>query len=283
MAQVTVVGSVNLDLLAHAPALPRPGETITDATFDQHPGGKGANQALAARRMGADVRLIGCIGDDPEAVAATLLLREAGVDLSRTRTVSDAHTGIALIVVGPDGQNQIVVAPGANRSLTRADIEVSDTDVVICQLEIPVDVVASAVEQAPFSVVNCAPARPLPDGLLANCDVVVVNETERVFYGSALKDAALVVVTLGAEGAVAFQHGTEVARVPSLRVDAIDTVGAGDTFVGTLAVELASGCELDAALRMATAAGAVATTRVGAQPAIPTRAEVTARLEREVM
>jgi ribokinase len=279
MPQVTVVGSINLDLVARAPALPRPGETITDATFERHPGGKGANQALAAKRMGADVRLIGRIGDDPEADAATHLLRSDGVDLSRTKTVRDAHTGIALIVVGPDGQNQIVVAPGANRSLTPDDVEISDTDVVICQLEISVDVVACAVHQAPFSIVNCAPARPLPDGLLAACDVVVVNETERAYYGSELERARLVVVTLGAQGAVAFQRGTEVSRVPSLHVDAIDTVGAGDTFVGTLAVELASGSELDVALGIAAAAGALATTRSGAQPAIPTRAEVIARME----
>lgn len=281
MSLVTVVGSVNLDLVARAPALPRPGETITDATFEQHPGGKGANQALAARRMGADVRLIACIGDDAEGRAATHLLRGAGVDLARTRTTRDSHTGIALIVVGPDGQNQIVVAPGANRTLTLADVDLTDTEVVICQLEIPVDVVASAVEQAPFSILNCAPARPLPEGLLANCDVVVVNETERAFYGTMLEDARLVVVTLGAEGAAAFQRGTEVARVPSLRVDAIDTVGAGDTFVGTLGVELASGNELEPAMRVAAAAGAIATTRQGAQPAIPTRAEVTARMQEE--
>ena len=281
MSQVTVVGSVNLDLVARAPTLPRPGETITDATFERHPGGKGGNQALAARRMGADVRLIACIGDDPEAAAATSLLRDAGVDLSLTRIVPDRHTGIALIVVGPDGQNQIVVAPGANRTLATADVDLTDTDLVICQLEIPVEVVAWAIAQAPFSIVNCAPARSLPEGFLANCDLVVVNETERAFYGSTLEDARLVVVTLGAEGAAAFEHGTEVARVPSLRVEAIDTVGAGDTFVATLGVELASGRELDVAMAMAAAAGAVATTRQGAQPAIPTRAEVTAHMERK--
>lgn len=281
MPQITVVGSINLDLVARAPALPRPGETITDATFEQHPGGKGANQALASKRMGADVQLIGCIGDDADANAATRLLRDDGVDLSRTRTVRDEHTGIALIVVSPDGQNQIVVAPGANRMLHRADVDLAGADVVICQLEIPVDVVAWAVEQAPFSIVNCAPARPLPDGLLGACDVVVVNETERAYYGSALDQAPLVVVTLGKEGAVAFQRGTELARVPSLPVDAIDTVGAGDTFVGALGVELASGTPPERALRIAAAAGAVATTRPGAQPSIPTGAEVIARMEGE--
>ena len=279
MSQVTVVGSVNLDLMARAPALPRPGETITDATFERHPGGKGANQALAARRMGAEVSLIACVGDDAEAEIATRLLLDAGVDLSRTCVVADAATGVALIVVGPDGQNQIVVAPGANRSLTPADVDLEGADVVICQLEIPVDVVASAVERAAFSVLNCAPARPLPEGLLARCDVVVVNETERAAYGTALDGARLVVVTLGAEGAAAYEKGSEVARARSLDVEAIDTVGAGDTFVGTLAVELGSGRDLAAALGMAAAAGAVATTRPGAQPAIPTRAEVAARLE----
>lgn len=274
MPKVTVVGSVNLDLVATAPSLPRPGETITDATFRRHPGGKGGNQALAARRMGAEVRLIARIGDDSEGHAATRILGEAGVDLSSCVKTPETHTGVALIVVGPDGENQIVVAPGANRHLVPDDVDVADADVVVCQLEIPVATVDHAITGASFSVLNCAPARPLPSALLAKCDVAVVNETEEAFYGADLEGAGLVVKTLGAAGVVALRDGAEVARVPSLAVTAVDTVGAGDTFVGTLAVELARGTELSEALALAAAAGAVATTRPGAQPAIPTREEV---------
>lgn len=274
MSQVTVVGSVNLDLVATAPSLPRPGETISDATFQRHPGGKGGNQALAARRMGAKVRLIARIGDDSEGHAATRILDEAGVDLSSCVATSGTHTGVALIVVGPDGENQIVVAPGANRLLVPDDVDVADSDVVVCQLEVPVPTVDYAVTRASFSVLNCAPARPLPAALFAKCDVVVVNETEHAFYGADLDGAGLVVRTLGAAGVVAIRDGAEVARVPSLAVTAVDTVGAGDTFVGTLAVELAHGTDLEEALTLAAAAGAVATTRPGAQPAIPTRGEV---------
>lgn len=280
MSQVTVVGSINLDLVAAAPRLPRPGETVTDAAFERHPGGKGANQALAARRMGADVRMIGCVGSDAEARTATALLREAGVDLESCRVVDDLPTGVALIVVGPDGENQIVVAPGANRALSPADIDVAGADVVVCQLEIPVETVAAAVEQAAFSVLNCAPARDLPDGMLRQCDVVVVNQTERDFYGPQLAGVPLIIQTLGPEGAAVVRGDRELLRVPSLQVDAIDAVGAGDAFVATLAVELVAGADVEEALRMATAAGALSTTRRGAQTALPTRSEVLAVLER---
>ncbi|MEX0757577.1 MAG: ribokinase [Acidimicrobiia bacterium] len=280
MSHVAVVGSVNLDLVATAPRLPRPGETVTDANFFRHPGGKGGNQALAARRMGADVRMIARVGDDTEGQAATALLRDAGVDLAACRVSPGTHTGIAVIVVDAAGENQIVVAPGANRLLGVSDVDVAGADVVVCQLEIPLPTVEHAIRTAAFGVLNCAPARQLPPGLLAECDVVVVNQTEADFYGSDLAHARLVVKTLGADGAVALERGVEVARVPSLRVDTVDTVGAGDTFVGTLAVELADGATLVEALKMATAAGAIATTRSGAQPAIPTRDEVLAARDR---
>ena len=280
MPHVTVVGSVNLDLVATAPALPRPGETITGAIFERHPGGKGGNQALAARRMGADVRLVACVGADSEGERATSLLAAAGVDLGGCRIDPDEHTGVALIVVGPGGENQIVVAPGANRSLDRRDIGRGVTDVTVCQLEIPIDVVVAAVDGAAFSILNCAPARDLPPDLFGRCDVVVVNETEASYYGDELTRAKVVVQTLGAAGAVASRGGTEVVRVPALDVVAVDTVGAGDTFVGTLAAELAGGASLEDALGLATAAGSVATTRRGGQPGIPTRQEVRAAMER---
>lgn len=279
MPLVTVVGSVNLDLVATASRLPTPGETITDAEFSRHPGGKGANQALAARRMGADVQLVARVGDDPEADLALELLRDGGVDLSRCRRVAATPTGVALIVVDDSGENQIVVAPGANRTLTSADIAVGDADVVVCQLEVPVSAVRAAAERAPFTILNAAPARPLDLELLALCDVIVVNQTEAEFYGTALDGADLVITTLGAEGAVAFRKEIEIARAPSPSVETVDTVGAGDTFVGALAVEMANGTPLDAALRIACAAAALATTRRGAQASIPMRAEVERLLE----
>jgi ribokinase len=281
MSRVTVVGSVNLDLVASAPSLPVPGETVTDATFSTHPGGKGANQALAARRMGAEVRLIGCVGSDTEATQATRLLREAGVDMTGCRAVTSHPTGVALIVVGPDGENQIVVAPGANRALSPDDVLVFDDETVVCQLEIPIATVAAAVGQASFSILNCAPALDLPESLLASCDVVVVNQSERDFYGSLLEVVPLVIQTLGPAGAVAMRGSTELVHVPSLEVNSIDAVGAGDAFVGALAVELASGSELPAAMRIATATGALATTRPGAQSALPTREEVLEALDRK--
>jgi ribokinase len=280
MSRVTVVGSVNLDLVATAPRLPVPGETVTDATFSTHPGGKGANQALAARRLGAEVRFIGCVGSDSEATQATRLLREAGVDMTGCRAVDGHATGVALIVVGPDGENQIVVAPGANRALSPEDVVLTAEETVICQLEIPVETVATAVRQAGFSILNCAPARDLPDAVLADCDVVVVNQSERDFYGSRLETVPLVVQTLGAAGAVAMKGGVELVRVPSLAVKSVDAVGAGDAFVGALAVELAAGSDISDALRIATATGALATTRRGAQSAMPTRDEVMEALER---
>lgn len=279
MPLVTVVGSVNLDLVATASRLPRPGETITDAEFSRHPGGKGANQALAARRMGVDVRLLARVGDDPEADLALSLLVEAGVDLSSCRRSADTPTGVALIVVDEVGENQIVVAPGANRELTSADVALDHAEIVVCQLEVSVDAVAAAAEQAAFTVLNAAPARPLPPALLSVCDVIVVNQTESEFYGSALDAAGLVITTLGADGAVAFRKGVEIARAPSPQVETVDTVGAGDTFVGALAVEMANGTPLDASLRLACAAAALATTRRGAQSSIPMRADVERFLE----
>jgi ribokinase len=281
MPKVTVVGSVNLDLVATTPSLPRPGETVTDATFERHPGGKGANQALAARRMGADVSLIACVGADAEGETATRLLMEAGVDLSQCRRVVDLPTGVALIVVDAAGENQIVVAPGANRELRPGDVALGAGDVVVCQLEIPVDVVSEALQHAGLGILNCAPARALPPDVLAAADIVVVNETERSFYGDALDTVELVITTLGGNGAVAHRGRTELARMPAIDVTPIDTVGAGDAFVGALAAELASGSDLDHAMRVATAAAGLTTTRRGAQPAIPQRHEVVALLGME--
>ncbi|MCG8440215.1 MAG: ribokinase [Caulobacterales bacterium] len=274
---IAVVGSVNLDIVATAEKLPAPGETVTGATLARHPGGKGANQALAARRMGAEVTLLARVGRDAAADEALALLRAGGVDLSGCAVDEAAPTGVALIAVSKDGENQIVVAPGANDRFMPDLLTPPEADAVICQLEIPVATVAKVAETASGMVcVNLAPAAPVPGALLARADLLVVNETEAAFYGEAPLRAAggLLAVTYGARGAALFRDGTEIARAAPPPVTAVDTTGAGDTFVGALVAALARGTEPQAALAEACAAGAVTATRAGAQPSFPTRAEV---------
>ncbi|HLT96745.1 MAG TPA: ribokinase [Acidimicrobiia bacterium] len=275
MPTVTVVGSVNLDLVARCSQLPRPGETITAESFARFPGGKGANQALAAKRAGSDVSLIGAVGEDSDAEEALALLVEAGVDLSGVRRV-DAPTGLALITVGESGENQIVVVPGANHLLATDMIDIGATDAVLCQLEIPMDAVVAAAERTQgLFCVNAAPATALPAEVLERADVLIVNETERDLLSDQLADTgALVVVTLGAAGAKAFRGGRVVAEVQPPPVDPVDTVGAGDAFCGALVTALAGGTTVAAALRYGCIAGALATTRQGAQPSLPTAAEI---------
>ncbi|MEN8233695.1 MAG: ribokinase [Actinomycetota bacterium] len=280
--KICVVGSVNLDLVATSARLPRPGETVTGATFARHPGGKGANQALAARRRGADVTLIAAVGRDSLADEALALLRSEDVDLSRLLVVDDAPTGVALIAVDATGENQIIVAPGANRRLHADVVDAAGFDVVLCQLEVPDDAVAAAGNQATgLFCVNAAPARPLPSAVVDRCDVIIVNEIEHEELANQLAGfAGLLVVTLGARGAEAYRRGERVARADSPVVDAVDAVGAGDSFCGSFVVELASGTPLPDALGRACAAGASAATRPGAQPSLPTTEDVTALLGR---
>src|SRR5581483_6901956 len=243
--QIAVVGSINLDLVARAERLPRPGETLTDATFERIPGGKGANQALAAERLGARVRLVGAVGDDAFAEEATALLRGGG------------------------GENTIVVAPGANRAAEAGELE--GVDAVLCQLEIPVATVADAARRAPFFCLNAAPARALPGELLAAVDLLVVNRYECEAVG---RFDGLTAVTLGAEGAVLLERGEELARAAPPPVEAVDGTAAGDAFTACLLVSLLEGREREEALRRACAAGALAASRAGAQPSLPTAAEI---------
>lgn len=276
---LTVVGSVNLDLVASAARLPVPGETVTGATFARHPGGKGANQALAAQRLGAAVRLVARVGADPNADEALALLRAGGVTLQEVVTDTDAATGVALIVVAGDGENQIVVAPGANARLSPQDLPVFTADeAVLCQLEVPVPTLVAVSERVRgFLALNLAPARELPPALLARADLLVVNEGEAAFYGPALHAArGHVAVTLGARGAVLYFAGREVARALPPAVNVVDTTGAGDTFTAALLVAWLEGQAPGAALRFACAAGALAATRAGAQPALPSRVAVDA-------
>jgi ribokinase len=269
--RLAVVGSINLDLVARAERLPRPGETVTGAEFSRVPGGKGANQAVAAARLGADVSLIGCVGSDEFADEALAGLREAGVDLAGVRQV-DGPTGVALITVDATGENEIVVAPGANLGLHAEDVAFADVDGVLAQQEIPAAAVERAAELARGRFyLNAAPARhESPEA-----DLTIVNRYE---LEALLGWRGLVCLTLGAEGAVLLEEGEEVARAESPRVDAIDGTAAGDAFTACLVVSLLEGRERADALRRACAAGALAASRLGAQLSLPTAAEVDALL-----
>ncbi|HEY1073861.1 ribokinase [Brevundimonas sp.] len=274
--RITVVGSINLDIVASAPHLPAPGETVTGASLARHPGGKGANQALAARRLGAEVSLIGRVGEDEMSGAAVALMLAHGVDLSGVETDIAAPTGVALIAVDPSGENQIVVAAGANHLVTPEQLPSRIETPLIVQLELPIETVEAAVGRATdFVCANLAPAAPVSEALLRRADLIVVNETEAAFYGEALHvGGGKVVVTKGARGAVMYQHGVETAWAVPPRVHAVDATGAGDAFVGAITVALLDGMTPDDALHFACAAGALAATRQGAQPSLGTRAEV---------
>jgi ribokinase len=257
---LTVVGSINLDLVAKVERLPRAGETLSGATLERIPGGKGANQAVAAARLGADVRMVGSVGRDANAAEALLGLRDAGVELALREV--DAATGIAIILVADDGENQIVVVPGANAEMGGFTASGS----VLCQLEIPDSAVQEARRQADWLCINAAPARPLA----AAADLVVANRYEAEVVG----EQPLLALTLGEEGAVLLELGREVARATPPRVHAVDGTAAGDAFTACLAVSLLEGRDRDEALRRACAAGAIAASRFGAQPSLPTAREV---------
>jgi ribokinase len=276
---LTIVGSVNLDLVARVPRLPVPGETVTGATFAAYPGGKGANQALAARRLGASVSLVARVGADAHASAALALLSAEGVDLTALVRDVEAPTGVALIAVDAAAENHIVVAPGANARLACADVPESALEgPLLCQLEVPVEVLESVAEGASgFLALNLAPAREVPAAVLARADLLVVNEVEAAFYGPALQTTrGLVAITFGRQGAALYSQGREIARALPPAVTAVDTTGAGDAFTAALVVALLENRAPVEALRFACAAGALAATRAGAQPALPSRDEVLA-------
>jgi ribokinase len=273
MSSIAVIGSVNLDLVATVKKLPEAGETVTDAELSRFPGGKGANQALAAQRLGADVQLIACVGDDAAADEALVLLQEGGVDLSRVQRVPDTPTGTALIAVAPSGENHIVVAPGANRSLTPDVLTIPDADALICQLEVPVDTVAKAAGKFQgFFCVNLAPAMHIDVSILQRADLIIVNEVEATWYGDSLSAAnGMIATTFGAAGAVLSKNGEDIARAKPPRIEAVDTTAAGDTFTAALTVAMVEGQSHEEALQFACAAGAAAATKLGAQPSLPTR------------
>ena len=266
--RLTVVGSVNLDLVAGCERLPRPGETVTGATFARHPGGKGANQAVAAAQLGAHVTFVGSIGDDNFAEQALEGIHVAGVQATLRR---GGATGVALILVDESGENQIVVAPGANSELG----EVQVAGAVLCQLEIPLEAVASAAAGAGRFFLNAAPARPISAALVRAAELVVVNSYEL----EALPETPrLTALTLGEEGAVLLEGGSEVARAQAPRVRAVDGTAAGDAFTACLVVSRLEERDVEEALRRACAAGAITASRPGAQPSLPTADEVDAIL-----
>ena len=274
---ITVVGSVNLDIVARAERLPRAGETVTGAVLARHPGGKGANQALAARRLGAEVSLVARVGRDAAAEEALALLRAEGVDLSHCGVDAEAATGVALIAVAADGENQIVVAPGANARLGPSMLDgLPLADALLCQLEVPVATVLHAAAHANgFVALNLAPAIDVPAALLDYADLLVVNDTEALHYGETLhRGGGWVAVTHGARGATLLRDGREVATALPPRIVAVDTTGAGDTFVAALLVALLEQQAPAAALAFACAAGAATAMAAGAQPSLPTRAAV---------
>jgi ribokinase len=291
---ITVLGSTNLDLIGTVSRIPRPGETVPGDEFSMAAGGKGANQALAARRAGADVRMFAAAGSDNFADEALKLLREDGVDLSRVRTV-EGPTGIAMIFVDTEGENVIAILPGANGTMSPADAEAALDglgigSVLMLQQEIPQAATERALElakaQGVISILNTAPFLPTTAAVAERASIVIANETEfQLLTGAGLDrlDAAMadwakaqnqtIIVTLGPDGArAATPQGS--FSVPALKVDPVDTVGAGDTFCGYLAAGLDRGLGLEEAMRSAAVAASLACLKPGAQPAVPYAADV---------
>ena len=300
--KVTVVGSLNVDLVCRATRRPGKGETLIGDAFDIFTGGKGFNQATAAARLGAEVTLIGSVGAD---LFGDMLLAAMENEQISSRFVTkrtDVGTGVATIVIEPDGDNSIIVVPRANMALTTTDIDaatdaIADADVLLLQLETPITASEHAATIAKAHdttvILNPAPAQPLPGSLLASVDILTPNQSETELLSrvkvnnreaarraaevlrARMVDAAstAVVLTLGEQGALMLTE-TESEHVAALSVDAVDTTGAGDAFCGALATELATGETLRAAVEFANAAGAAAVTVVGATPSMPTRAKI---------
>ena len=279
MGSVVVVGSINMDLVVRVEHLPRPGDTVLGDRVLAIPGGKGANQAAAAARLGATVRMIGRVGDDAFGSQLIAGLRDDGVDVSTVAIDRSEPSGAALIVVETGGENTVTVAPGANARLGAEELAsvrrvVRRGDVVLLQLEIPLDTVRQAVSAAREAgarvVLNAAPSAALTGSTVPEVDVLVLNEREADDLGGRelLRSAPAVVVTLGEAGSMLYEDGLDTPVEPR-KVEAIDATGAGDAFVGALAFALARGESLVEAARLGGAAGAAAATRLGARPSLP--------------
>ena len=300
---LTVVGSINIDHVIRLAQFPRPGETLTGSDYRIVPGGKGANQAVAAVRAGARTRFIACVGDDPLANTLVEGFAADGMNTEAIESISGVNTGVALIQVNAEGENTISLAAGANGRLTPEQLQRHGAGLaceqLLLQLEIPLDTNIAAATQAKENgakvVLNPAPAQPLPDALLSLVDIITPNETEAErLTGMAVSDdtgaaqaaaalhakgIATVIITLGARGVWLSERGKAGQLIPGFKVNAIDTTAAGDTFNGALLAALQQGQPLMAAVRFAQAAAALSVTRTGAQTSIPYRAEIQALLE----
>jgi ribokinase len=302
-AAVVIIGGANYDYLGQAQSLPSAGQTVHGTLFQEAPGGKGANQAVAAARFGTEVTFVGCVGDDERGEAILTALAAEGIELAFARREPTAATGVALIHVNEKGQKQILVAPGANEQLSVADVlaatdAIAGAQVLLVQLEVPVSTVMAALRLARqagvLTVLDAAPPVPLDDDFLGLVDVLRANAGEmEVLTGTKVADrqaarAAIeqirergvgaAVVEAGGEGNLLVGSTGEV-WLPLLDVNSVDSTGAGDAFAGALAATLAEGREVHEAARLANAAAALATTRFGAQASLPRREKVDAFLE----
>jgi ribokinase len=270
--RIAVVGSINADLVVQMPKLPGRGETVSSAEPAWFPGGKGANQAVAAARMGGNVSMFGAIGADEPGQMCLSALKQSGVNVDAVVTAL-SPTSTALVMVEHSGENQIVVADGANQHASFDAAQISAADAVIVQFEIPESVIVEVGKAAKgIFCVNAAPVRELSDELASLIDVLIVNEHEFAQLGE--PKSGLVIVTAGAKEVVAYQNGEIVAKSQPPKVEALDTVGAGDTFVGAFVVAYASGKTVPDALDLACAASALSTLKLGAQSGMPTASEV---------
>lgn len=270
-SRIVVVGSINLDIVATTTKLPAPGETLIGATINRYPGGKGANQALAAKRLGAKVSLIACVGDDSFASEAMALLKQDSVDLHRCVVNPEYSTGTALITVSGSGENHIVVDSGANLALEPQMINLPPNDAVICQLEIPLaSVLAAANACDSFFCLNAAPAAKLPKELLKQVDLLIVNEVEAQMLKTEISDyTGLLAISYGAKGASLFKNGAKIANSIPPGVSAIDTTACGDAFTAALTLGIIAGDTPQTALDKACLVGAITATKAGAQPSLP--------------
>lgn len=279
-----MVGSANVDLILPVQRIPRPGETVLAGSLTRGPGGKGANQAVAAARAGATTAFVASLGDDESGGLLRDALSEAGVDLGLVSSTT-TPTGTAIITVDADGENAITVAPSANAELELSAASIAaiqQAEVVLAQLEIPFDTVRAAARASRYFVLNAAPAAELDDDLLAEVDLLVVNEHEAAVVGGSdpaalLQRVPLAVVTLGGDGALVLARGAAQVRVPGVEVEVVDTTAAGDTFCGVLAAALASGQGLTDAVRRANAAASLSVQTAGAIPSVPHADAIAAR------
>jgi len=291
-SHVVVIGSINVDLVVIADRLPGPGETVLGGKLGVHDGGKGANQAVAASRAGARVSMVGAVGTDAHGDRALDALRAEGIDMTRVRRVGDEPTGVAIIAVGPRGENQIVVAPGANATLAIEDADrdlIGSADIVLTNHEIPaaatLDALSAAHAAGVTSILNPAPARALSAEVLALGPILTPNEHELVVAigndvtGAALDELAVrnagpIIVTQGPAGALLVDGARRERFEGRIPPDVVDTTGAGDAFCGVLAAWLAGGSSLDEAIVAANAAGALSVAGAGARSGLPSRASI---------